>query len=257
MSLGPVTEDGFLGGRLRLRQPKAGYRAATDPVFLAACVPAQPGQAVLDLGCGAGAALFCLGTRVAGLRLHGLEIQPDYAALARENAALNGLQAMIFEGDVTQPDPALRALSFDHVLANPPFYDAGAATAPQDQGRDVAHRINAAGLESFVDQGLRRLRPGGTFSIIHRTAQLGALLTALEPRLGDIRVLPLTARAGRDAKRVLVQGRKGARGPLALRPPFIIHAGAAHGVGFTPMAEAILRDGAALGDVNICWQFER
>ncbi len=252
MSLGPFSEDGFLGGRLRLRQPQVGYRAATDPVFLAACVPAQPGEAVLDLGCGAGASLFCLGTRVAELALHGLEIQADYAALARENAVLNGLQAKIFEGDVTHPDPALRAQSFDHVLTNPPFYEADAATAPQDPGRDVAHRISAADLEQFIDQGLRRLCPGGTFSIIHRSARLGAILTALEPRLGDIWVRPLAARAGRDAKRVLVQGRKGARGPLVLRPPFVIHAGDAHGAGFSPAAEAVLRDGAALEDVNTC-----
>ena len=48
--------DGFLGGRLKIFQPKSGYRAATDPVFLAAAVPAQAGQSVLELGCGAGVA---------------------------------------------------------------------------------------------------------------------------------------------------------------------------------------------------------
>ena len=75
-------EDRLLGGRVRLIQPLQGYRAATDPVLLAAAVPAGPGERVLDLGCGAGAAVFCLAARVPGLELHGLEIQPTYLGLA-------------------------------------------------------------------------------------------------------------------------------------------------------------------------------
>jgi len=43
------TEDRLLGGRIRLRQPAEGYRAAIDPVFLAASVPAEPHQLVLDV----------------------------------------------------------------------------------------------------------------------------------------------------------------------------------------------------------------
>ena len=52
--------DAFLGGRLRIWQPRAGYRAGIDPVMLAAAVPARPRQSVLELGCGAGTASLCL-----------------------------------------------------------------------------------------------------------------------------------------------------------------------------------------------------
>ncbi|WP_371823316.1 hypothetical protein [Paracoccus sp. Z118] len=48
--------DDFLGGRLRLTQLAIGYRAGTDAVMLAAACPAEPGQSVLELGCGAAAA---------------------------------------------------------------------------------------------------------------------------------------------------------------------------------------------------------
>ena len=40
------SEDALLGGRVRLRQPVTGYRVAIDPVFLAAAVPAVPGDRV-------------------------------------------------------------------------------------------------------------------------------------------------------------------------------------------------------------------
>jgi hypothetical protein len=63
------TEDRLLGGRIRLNQPAAGYRVAIDPVFLAAAVPAEPHQLVLDVGCGAGGAMLCLAARVPHTRL--------------------------------------------------------------------------------------------------------------------------------------------------------------------------------------------
>ena len=89
-----LTDDAFLSGRLQLLQPRKGYRAATDPVLLAACVPAKAGQSVLDLGCGAGTASLCLAIRVPGLRHAGLELQPDYADLARQNASPLGVTSL-------------------------------------------------------------------------------------------------------------------------------------------------------------------
>lgn len=61
-----LTQDAFLNGRVMALQPRDGYRAATDPVFLAASVPARTGQNVLELGCGAGVASFVWGRALAG-----------------------------------------------------------------------------------------------------------------------------------------------------------------------------------------------
>ena len=62
------TEDGFLGGQLRLRQPKSGHRAGHDAILLAAATPARAGDRVADFGAGVGAAGLALATRVAGIR---------------------------------------------------------------------------------------------------------------------------------------------------------------------------------------------
>ncbi len=243
-----LTNDAFLGGRLHLNQPAQGYRAATDPVLLAAAVPASPGQSVLELGCGAGAAILCLMARVEGLDAHGLELQPFYAGLARRNADENALRLTVHDGDLGEMPAGLRGRSFDHVLANPPFHrtdDSGA----EDPGRDTAHREGGRDLADWIDAGLRRLKPKGWLSLIHRTARLGEMLAALEGRAGDIRVLPLAARQGRAAERVILLARKGTRGALSLLPPFVLHEGDSHirdGVGFSPAAEAVLRFGNSL-----------
>ena len=106
IDLDALTEDEFLGGQLRLLQPRHGYRAGMDAVLLAASVPAEAGQAVLDLGCGVGTAGLCLARRVDGLRITGVELQPDLCALATENAARNGLA-----GRATFSSPAICALA--------------------------------------------------------------------------------------------------------------------------------------------------
>ncbi len=249
--LSEVVEDGFLGGRLRIRQPVRGYRAATDPVLLAAAVPARPGDAVLDLGCGAGTAALCLGARVEGVALHGLEVQPLYAGLARENAALNGYALAVHEGDLRAMPPVLRAQSFAAVMLNPPFHAPEGIASP-DPGRDMANRRGAAGegagLSDWIAAALARCRPGGHVVTIMRADGLPEILSSLAGRAAAA-VLPLAARAGRDAKRVILCARKGGRAPFRLAAPLVLHEGAAHradGDDYTARARAILRDAAAL-----------
>jgi len=243
-----LTRDVFLGGRLAIWQPRHGYRAATDPVLLAAAVAARPGQAVLELGCGAGVALLALGLRVPGLELTGLERQAGYADLARRNAAANGLAADILTGHLAYMPQSLRGRAFDQVLCNPPFYPPHAPAA-RDPGRAAALREETP-LVAWVDAGLRRLKGGGWLTMIHLADRLPDILAALDGRAGAVAVRPLSARAGRAAGRVLVQARKGARTPFRLLPPLVMHAGEAHlvdGDDFTGAAQAILRDGAGLG----------
>ncbi|MFN4193660.1 MAG: tRNA1(Val) (adenine(37)-N6)-methyltransferase [Tabrizicola sp.] len=241
-----LSDDKFLCGRLRLLQPLKGYRAATDPVLLAAACPAEPGQSVLDLGCGAGAAALCLGLRVPGLALAGLELQPAYADLARRNADRNGIALEVHEGDLARMPAALRR-DFDHVIANPPYYPAGGSPSPV-AARARAMQVDTP-LAAWVATATRRLRPGGWLTLICGADGLPEVLSALAPKLGSAAVLPLAPREGRAALRVIVQARKGGRAPFRLLAPFVIHAGPAHDgdrESYTPAANAVLRDGAGL-----------
>lgn len=243
-----LTRDGFLGGRLQIAQPRRGYRAAMDPVLLAAACSAAAGDSVLELGCGVGVACLCLGARVSGLQLTGLELQPAYADLARANAAANGIGLEVMAGDLARMPADLRARSFDHVIANPPYFAPGGGTAAADPGRETAQR-EATPLSLWVQQGLKRLRPGGWLTLIQNADRLPEALTALAAGAGSIAVLPIAARQGRAAGRVIVQGRKGGRGPFRLLAPLLIHAAPRHDgdrEDLTPEARAILREGADL-----------
>ena len=243
------TCDAFLNGRIRVRQPRAGFRSGLDAVFLAAACPAQAGDHVLEAGCGAGAASLCLLARVPGATITGVEIDPALAALARENAAANGMTGR-FESvaaDITAPRAALEAAglrpdAYDHVIANPPFFTHGRSRPAKDQGNAKARAMAEGELETWLRFLAASAKPSGTCTVIHTAEALPELLSAFDRRFGDLRITPLYPKADAPAIRVIICGIKGSRAPVAITPGMILHD--QDGTP-TAAAKAILRDGCA------------
>ena len=239
------TLDALLGGRVRLRQPAEGYRAAIDPVLLAAAVPARDGERVLDLGCGVGAAACCLLARLPGIRITGLELQGAMARLARDNGVLNGWDGRfrVLLGDILDPPAQLAAESFDQVMINPPYVPADRARPSSNPSKAAATRESEATLRDWLSAGLSFLRPRGGLTLIHRADRLDEILFALRGKAGSLRIFPLWPAAGRPAKRVLIAARKAVAGPLVFAPGLVLHETDGS---YTPEAEAVLRNAAAL-----------
>lgn len=245
-----TTEDAFLDGRVMAHQPQTGYRAGLDAVFLAASIDARAGECALELGVGAGIASLCLLKRVSGMTVSGIEVQRELCGLARENAEHNGLSGRlnVIEADLAIGRTGLEAKglepdSFDHVLANPPYFDPADMRPPPDPGRAQAHVLGAADLACWVKAMVTFAAPKASITLIHRACALGELLALLECRAGGAVVQPLHPTNDKPASRVIIRTVKGSRAPLKVLPGFVLHDtdGA-----FTPAAAAVLRDGAAL-----------
>jgi hypothetical protein len=151
------TEDGFLGGQLRLRQLKSGHRAGHDAVLLAASTPARSGDRVADFGAGVGAAGLSVARRVAGIKLLLVEIAPQLAELARANASANGIAAETIVLDVTGGADTFAAAglapdSIDVVLMNPPFAARGEGIGPCRDRNDTG----GLGWRGAADTEIRR-----------------------------------------------------------------------------------------------------
>ncbi len=235
-----VTDGGLLGNRINYRQLRDGHRSGFEPVLLAAVVPARPGERVLEAGTGAGAALLCLGTRVPDLHGIGIEREAALAALANENFNINGLHGFsVVRGDAAAlPFPSQ---SFDHVLANPPWFNE-ASTASPDSKRDAAHRATPELLQAWICELGRVVRPKGSVSLILPAASFAEAASQLRAqKCGGITLIPLWPRIGLAAKMVIITATKASRAGAKIHPGLVLH----DETGITPAAQAILRDGAA------------
>ena len=239
---GETTAGTLLGGRVRYHQLRSGHRTGIEPVLLAACVPAQPGETIAEGGTGAGAGLLCLAARVPGITGVGVEAEAALAALARANLAANGATAMVRHDRL--PDLARPLPKLDHAFANPPWF-AAADTSSPDARRALARRQGEAGvLQHWAVALARTLRRGGTLALILPARAHAEGAAALEAALcGGIVLCPLWPRAGREAKIAILRGTKGSRAAARIAAGLVLHE--ADG-GFTAAAEAVLRSGAGL-----------
>ncbi len=246
------TDDAFLGGRLRILQPVKGFRAGVDSVLLAAAVPAKGDETVFEAGTGPGVAALCLLARVPGARITGVEANPDYAELARQNAARNAMadRLSVVTGDALRAGkrdgPAgLAPGTFDHAFANPPYHARARAHPSPEPGKAAAHLLpETAPLADWARTLARMVKPKGTVTLIAPATALPDLLAAMgAARLGDIVIAPIWPRPGVAASRVLVRGRRNVKAPARLTPGLVLHKS---GNAFTDEAEGILRHGAAL-----------
>ncbi|MBI2586885.1 MAG: methyltransferase domain-containing protein [Rhodospirillales bacterium] len=241
-----ISRDSLLGGRVTLLQPRQGYRAAIDPVLLAAAVPAKSGDRVLDVGSGSGAAALALAARVAGARVVGLDADRAMIRLAERSAAASRLADRVefVAGDLLSPPSALRPAGFDHVMANPPYTPAGGGNTPAEAGKRAATVEGRATLADWLAFALAMVRPGGTVTVIHRFDRRGEVTAGIADGAGDAVVFPLwPKRQGQGAKRVIVQATKGATGATRTAAGLVLHRADS---GYTAEAEAVLRGARAL-----------
>ena len=200
---GEFTEDAFLGGQLRLRQPKSGHRAG-----------------------------LAVARRVPGIRLVLVEIDEGLAALARGNAGSNAIAAEIVALDVMSGADAFVAAglppdSADVVLMNPPFNDPARHRASPQRAREIAHVATAETLEGWIHAARRTLKSGGVLTMIWRADGLAEVLAALDRGFGSLAILPVHADPGSSAIRVLIRAIKGGRAPMQLHAALIINDGPA------------------------------
>jgi tRNA1(Val) A37 N6-methylase TrmN6 len=245
-----VTDDAALGGRLRLLQPRKGHRFGHDAILLAAATGAKPGDHVVDLGAGVGTAGLAVAARVPGIDLTLVEIDPDLAALARENLERNGFadRSRVVCSDAASGQQILvaadRTAGFaDAVLANPPFNDPTTQTSSPDPRRWAAHVGPRGLLSDWIRTAALLLRRGGMLTLIFQAERLAELQSALSPPLNPQCLLWIRGRPQAPAIRVIVRAVKDEPATCTELPELVLSDAAGRP---SAQAELVLRDAATL-----------
>ncbi|MEQ9489230.1 MAG: methyltransferase domain-containing protein [Alphaproteobacteria bacterium] len=252
-----VSLDRFHTGRVTALQPETGYRAAVDPVLLAAALE-RPGRGhrLLDVGCGAGVASLCAASLIRALpgppgdiTLAGIDIDRSMLDLAAESIRRNGFDqgpVRVEAGlaDVGNEETWPEAGSWDQVFSNPPYLEAGAAGGRARPAADTANMETAVGLRDWISFMTAMAKPKGRLVLVHRADRVSEITAAF--RQGGVRaieIFPFWPKQGAEAKRVIVRGRKGVRTADRLLPGMVLHRADGR---FTDDAEAVLNGDAWL-----------
>jgi tRNA1Val (adenine37-N6)-methyltransferase len=226
MTLLARTEDTFFNGRIKVFQYRDGYRFSIDAVLLAAFSAPGDTDRIVDLGTGCGIIPLILGHRQPAVKITGIEVQPELAALAAQNVEANGLK-----GRVTIIRGDLRLLSIqdfggpvDLVVSNPPYRKGRSGRINANSQQAAARHEILATLQDVTNAAARLLGIGGRFAVVFPSERITDLLTNLrsagiEPK----HIQTVHAKAHDPAHLVLVSGVKGGRPGTTVHEPLVIN----------------------------------
>lgn len=217
-------EDKLWNG-YRLIQDDRFFKLGQDSILLSDFAQPSPRARVCDLGCGNGALGILLCAKQEKIHVTGLEIQPEVAALARENVMLNDLSDRmdIVCGDVRECKTRFPVGSFDYLICNPPYFSTDSGYHAAGQNRNRARQETDGTMEEFIQAAAYLVKYGGRVAFVHRPERLCdciALLRShdLEPK--RIRFVHQTAASVPSA--VLLEVRRGSAPGVQILPPLLI-----------------------------------
>ncbi|MBM08100.1 MAG: methyltransferase [Magnetovibrio sp.] len=241
-----VDETPLLGGRIKCFQPTRGYRTAIDAVLLAASVPAIKGQKVLDIGTGVGASALCLATRVNGVKVTGLELQPSLALLGRYGIKANRFQDQIdiIMGDLLNPPAVIKEQQFDHVMANPPYVEAGKGNVPKNQLKAISTIEGQAKLNDWIEFAVSSTSQQGSITFIHRAERRRQLIKGLDSLgMKRMELLSLIPKVGSEPNRIIVRAWSERMAVVSEAQSIVLHE---ENGAYTSRIESVLRGGKSL-----------
>ncbi|MDR3186852.1 MAG: methyltransferase [Holosporaceae bacterium] len=214
-----ITEDHILGGKIKLFQPKNGYRVAVDPVILASLVSLKPQHRVLDVGCGTGAISLILKLKEKTAEITAIDTDDEMCRICQRNAQANSLDLEVIAAEVGSSHDPLENRFFDVVVTNPPFF-AIQSSRPSGAGRFA--NFETVDLKRWISYCSKKLKSNGVFFIIHCATRTGDILEALNG-VGAVEILPLFPKEGKEAKRVVIKCQKNNKSGSKIFPGLFMH----------------------------------
>jgi len=221
------TLETFFEGKLKIIQPRKGYRYSIDAVLLAGLTRFRPQDSVVDLGTGCGIIPLLLAFRKSVAHITGLEIQESLADIARRNVLLNELdqRIKILQVDLRKVEFAMLNGPVDLVMSNPPYGILARGRVNPFSEKAIARHELFGTLADVVQAAAKLLPRKGRLALIYPAKRLAGLLK--EVSIGGFTPKQLTfihATLNSEAKLIHLESTREGKGEyLKVRKPFIIY----------------------------------
>lgn len=216
-----------INGGLKLIRRTDGLTYGTDALLLAAYASSGKAAARLaDLGGGTGVISLLYASRHPQTHIEILEVQSEFAALCRRNAALNGMEDRIsvHECDLRNADSRRIGGEVDTVVSNPPYMRAGSGILNRSTAKTIARHETCGDITDFCQAAARLLKYHGSFFVVYRPDRLTDLLYAL--RASGLEPKKLTfvhPEAESPPSLLLCEARRGASPSMEITQPLYIY----------------------------------
>ena len=224
----PMVHELWPGGP-RLKEDSGIFRLGVDSVLLAffsGKTTSGKNKRVADLGCGSGLLSILLAWHDPKLQVDAIEIQPDAAALAAENAELNGLsdRIRVIGGDLRLASELMRPGAYDIVVSNPPYYKSGSGRRPASNGMAIARTDELCTLKDVCTAAGYLTRWGGSFMLVHKPERLAEVFRAVsESGFEPKRLRFVSHKNASPPNLVLIESRRGAKPSLKVEAPLFLY----------------------------------
>jgi len=206
------TDKEYIGPFTMTQRPGV-FPLGSDSQALGNFVQVRRGETVCDLGCGGGVLGLYLFARERDIRLTALDISENAVALARENFAVNGLEADVRHADMRTVRELFPAGSFDLVVSNPPYFSVGSGYSGGS-----ARMEETCTLTDLCAAAKWLVRNGGRFALVHRPERLADLFSALREHTFEPKRLQFIQAAGKPPSAVLIEAYKEGKPGLSVLP---------------------------------------
>lgn len=207
-----------------IAQFSEGFSFGTDAVLLSAMIRPRKGAVGAELGTGTGIIPLLLSIHKEFETIYAIEIQKDYAALARENVAANGFshKVEVIEGDLKEA-ARLVPTYCDFVFSNPPYMKKESGKTNDNEKKRIARHEIACDIRDVCRSAASLLQDKGDFYCVYRLQRMAELFGAMrEALLEPKEICFVTPKKDSAPDLILVRGVKGAHPGLKSRPPLIL-----------------------------------
>ena len=238
--------DTIFQGRLKIIQPKQGYRFSIDAVLLSGLTLVRPQDLIVDLGTGCGIVPLLLDSHRSVKHITGIEIQESLVSMAKRNVLINGFEHLIsiIQADLRDLEVTRAGGPMDLMVCNPPYGKLRSGRLNPNSSKAIARHELLATLADVVRTAAQLLHQKGRLAVIYPARRLANLL--VEVTSGGFAPKKLTlihSTLDEEAKLVHLESVKGGGEELQVNKPFAIYGSDGN---YTEEMKAIYGNGPAV-----------